>query len=116
VSRHIWDVPREELFALYRDVLLRSASLTVAELRRQVTEQHVNSAYHQAIGILLVEEYAFVCGLGNDMARAMLFESEFTGELDRYAQAIRDAESICTRILGELRAAGFVLDTYPKSE
>lgn len=108
-----YDLEKRELLARYADVLQRSSLPSVEELHAKVVSQHVSELNRQAIALLLLERYASVCGLGHTVWGAFLFETSELEQLDAYANSIRNAERLAAGILGELRDAGFDLDTYP---
>lgn len=112
---HIYDVPKSDLLARYADVLKPSSLPSVDVLRAQVLAQHSGDACLQAVGLLLVEKYAGICSLGNDCAGAFMFESETLEELDRFADAVRQAEALAAAVLTELLSAGFKLGAHPSS-
>jgi len=107
MSPHVFDIPKRDLVDRYNDLREARAIPTPAELANQIRGQHTGDVTRQAIGLVLLEKYAGICGLGDSCWNGFLFETVYLDELDKFAKGIRDAERLAAGVLEELRAAGF---------
>lgn len=111
----IADLSREQLLARYAGVLSHCNSLpTHAALAREIRAQGCGDVRKEAIGLLLLEKYEGIGRLAECVTGAFIFEVETIEELDRYAKSILQADELAARVIEELRAAGFVIQSVTR--